>query len=84
MKLKNNQDEKNVIKRTYFTLLLPHHSKLALKSLYNTVDQIWFIAGDKSTDFNFYTKRMVLSGVYSSVILHFINNNSLIDKCIFN
>ena len=74
LKLKNNQDEKNVIKRTYYTLLLPHHSKLALKSLYNTVDQIWFIAGDKSTDFNFYSKRFILATIYSSVILYWINN----------
>ena len=64
MKLKNNQDEKNVIKRTYFTLLLPHHSKLGLKSLYNTVDQIWYLVGDKSTDFNFYTKRGILLGIW--------------------
>ena len=74
LKLKSNQNEKNVIKRTYFTLLLPFHSKLALKSLYKTVDQIWFIAGDKSTDFNFYSKRFILATIYSSVILHWINN----------
>ena len=38
---------------------------------------MWYISGDNSTDFNFYTKRMILSVVYSSVILHFINNDSL-------
>ena len=40
---------------------------------------MWYISGDNSTDFNFYTKRMILSGVYSSVILHFINNDSLLE-----
>ena len=83
LKLKNNQDEKNVIKRTYFTLLLPHHSKLALKSLYNTVDQIWFIAGDKSTDFNFYSKRFILAAIYSSVILFWIKNQDIKKTTVF-
>ena len=40
---------------------------------------MWYISGDNSTDFNFYTKRMILSGVYSSVILHFISNDSLLE-----
>ena len=77
LKLQNNQDEKKVIRRTYFTLLLPHLSKVALKSLYETVDQIWFIAGDKSTDFNFYSKRFILATMYSSVILHWVNNQDI-------
>ena len=40
---------------------------------------MWYLSGDNSTDFNFYTKRMILSGVYSSVILHFISNDSLLE-----
>lgn len=40
----------------------------ALKSTWRTSDVIWAFAGDKSTDFNHYTKRMLLSKVYISVI----------------
>jgi len=83
LRLKNNQDEKNLIKRTYFTLLLPHHSKVALKSLYNTVDQIWFIVGDKSVDFNFYSKRFILAAIYSSVILFWIKNQDIKKTTVF-
>ena len=43
--------------------------------LYNSIDQIWFIAGDTSTDFNFYTKRLILSGIYIRIVLFFFNNN---------
>ena len=46
LRLKKNNKDKDLIKRTFFTLLLPQHSKLATKSLYKTVDQMWFIAGD--------------------------------------
>ena len=44
--------------------------------LYKSVDQIWFMAGDTSVDFNFYTKRLILAGIYSRVIFFFFNNNN--------
>tara|TARA_Y100001970_G_C13925218_1_gene695433 strand:+ start:52 stop:666 length:615 start_codon:yes stop_codon:yes gene_type:complete len=39
---------------------------LSPRSLYETVDLIWRNAGDTSVDFNFYTKRMLLSAVLTS------------------
>ena len=63
--------------RTIFlNLLIPKKNFSLSNQLYNSVDQIWFIAGDSSTDFNFYTKRLILSGIYSRVILFFFNNNN--------
>ena len=73
--------EKKLISKTFFYLLLPHNYKLALKNLYKTVDQMWFLAGDNSTDFNFYSKRAILASVYASVMMHFVNNDN-IDKTI--
>ena len=48
LRLNIKQNEKDLIKRTYFTLLLPKHFNILLMSLYNIVDQIWFIAGENS------------------------------------
>ena len=59
---------------------MPQHSNIATKSLYKTVDQIWFIAGDNSTDFNFYTKRIILATIYSSTLLYWNNHNNNLDK----
>ena len=70
---------KDFYKRTFYFLLIPMNYKLLTAYLYKTVNLMWYIAGDNSTDFNFYTKRMILSGVYSSVILHFISNDSLLE-----
>ena len=39
---------------------------LSPRTLYETVDLIWRTAGDTSVDFNFYTKRMLLSAVLTS------------------
>ena len=60
----------------FLNLLIPKKNCSLSSQLYNSVDQIWFIAGDSSTDFNFYTKRLILSGIYSRVILFFFNNNN--------
>ena len=45
---------------------------LGMKLLYSTVDAMWRAAGDTSTDFNFYTKRAILSAVYSSTLMRWL------------
>src|SRR3546814_6034725 len=45
---------------------LPQNAAAGLASLYRTVDAIWYAAGDRATDYNFYTKRALLAGVYRS------------------
>ena len=60
----------------FLNLLIPKKNFLLSGQLYKSVDQIWFIAGDSSTDFNFYTKRLILSAIYSRIMLYFFNNNN--------
>ena len=71
--------EKDLISKTFLHLLLPHNYKFSSKNLYKTVDQIWFLAGDNSTDFNFYSKRIILASIYTSTMIHFINNDNMDD-----
>ena len=68
--------DKSFYRSIFLNLLIPKKNFSLSNQLYNSVDQIWFIAGDSSTDFNFYTKRLILSGIYSRVILFFFNNNN--------
>ena len=44
--------------------------------LYGSVDTIWRAAGDRSTDWNFYSKRGLLAGVYGSTVLFWLQDNS--------
>ena len=60
----------------FLNLLIPKKNFSLSGQLYKSVDQIWFIAGDSSTDFNFYTKRLILSVIYSRIMLFFFNNNN--------
>jgi ubiquinone biosynthesis protein COQ9 len=69
--------EKDLISKTFLHLLLPNNYKFSSKNLYRTVDQIWFLAGDNSTDFNFYSKRVILASIYTSIMIHFINNDNM-------
>ena len=68
--------DKSFYRSIFLNLLIPKKNFSLSSQLYNSVDQLWFIAGDSSTDFNFYTKRFILSGIYSRVMLFFFNNNN--------
>ena len=70
--------EKKFYKKIFLSLLIPKKNFSLPIKLYKSVDQIWFIAGDTSVDFNFYTKRLILAGIYSRVIFFFFNNNNQI------
>ena len=67
---------KEAARRAAAFLLMPAHAPLGMKLLYQTVDAMWRAAGDTSTDFNFYTKRAILSAVYSSTLMRWFNDAS--------
>ena len=76
LRLEQNAERREAIRRALAFLALPQNGPLALKCLYRTVDAMWYAAGDTSTYYNFYTKRMLLSGVYSSTQLFWLNDDS--------
>ena len=45
---------------------LPQNVAGSATELAKLVDEIWYLAGDRSVDFSYYTKRGLLSGVYVS------------------
>ncbi len=67
---------KEAARRAGAFLTLPPHAALGAKLLYRTVDSMWRAAGDTATDFNFYTKRAILAGVYSSTLMRWFTDES--------
>jgi ubiquinone biosynthesis protein COQ9 len=63
-------------RRALSHLSQPQHAGLGLRCLYRTVDEMWHAAGDTATDFNFYTKRGLLAGVYTSTTLFWLDDES--------
>ena len=75
-RLQRNTRHREAIKSACSFLAMPHNAALALRLLYRTVDAMWYGAGDTATDFNFYTKRALLAGVYSATVLYWLNDRS--------
>ncbi|XP_051979116.1 ubiquinone biosynthesis protein COQ9-B, mitochondrial-like isoform X2 [Xyrauchen texanus] len=57
-------------------LLLPHNIPDSLKHLSTMVDDIWYYAGDRSTDLNWYTRRAALTGIYNTTELVMVQDSS--------
>lgn len=75
-RLEQNAPHREAIRRAAARLSLPHNAPLALRSLYRTVDAIWLLADDRSTDFSYYTKRATLAGIYAAVLQVWLNDRS--------
>jgi ubiquinone biosynthesis protein COQ9 len=58
------------------TLAMPQNAPLALRISGRSADQMWRLAGDTSTDFNQYTKRMTLGAVYGSTLLAWLDDET--------
>ena len=57
-------------------LAMPQNVPLGLRIGWRTADRMWRLAGDTSTDFNHYTKRMTLGAVYGSTLLAWLDDKS--------
>lgn len=55
---------------------LPPNAPTTLNKLAKLADEIWYFAGDKSTDASWYTKRALLTGIYASTELFMLSDQS--------
>lgn len=68
--------DREIIRRGTTLFAMPHHAAEGAKLIWETCDAIWTALGDTSEDVNWYTKRMTLAGVYSSVVLYWLGDSS--------
>jgi ubiquinone biosynthesis protein COQ9 len=67
---------KEALRRAVAILAQPHNLPLAARLAWRAADRMWRIAGDRATDFNHYSKRVILMGVYGSTTLIFLDDRS--------
>jgi ubiquinone biosynthesis protein COQ9 len=67
---------REALRRAVAILAQPQNLGLASRLAWRTVDRIWRLAGDTATDYNHYTKRAILLGVYTSTTLVYLDDNS--------
>ena len=67
---------KDLIKKFFIHLIKDNNSSKVLTYIYSVSDIMWKYANDRSVDFNYYTKRLILSSVYLKIlILSFYKDN---------
>ncbi|MBO6782182.1 MAG: COQ9 family protein [Alphaproteobacteria bacterium] len=69
-------DHREAVRRAITHMSRPPHLRRGTRALYRTVDDMWYAAGDRSTDFSFYTKRATLAAVYTSTMLFWLDDRS--------
>ena len=76
IRLKVNESERHLVRRCMAYFSLPQNFALGSKLIWGTADKIWNFFEDQSEDYNWYSKRMILSGVITSSFFYFIGDNS--------
>ena len=61
--------DKEAVRRGVVLFSLPTHAVEGGRLVWDTSDLIWQLIGDESEDFNWYSKRTILSAVYAYCII---------------
>lgn len=68
--------QREALRRALSILTMPQNALTGIRLGWRSADRIWRVAGDTATDFNHYSKRAILVGVYGSTSLVFLDDRS--------
>ncbi|UUL82035.1 COQ9 family protein [Sphingomonas qomolangmaensis] len=68
--------DREALRRAVAILAMPQNVGRAARLGWRSTDLMWRLAGDTATDYNHYTKRAILGGVYAATISVFLNDDS--------
>lgn len=64
------------VRRALAVFAMPQNAAAALRRGWHSADLMWRLAGDMTSDFNHYSKRTILGGVYAATLAVFVDDNS--------
>ena len=67
---------REALRRAVAMLALPRNAPKGAGLAWRSADRIWRLAGDTAADFNHYSQRAILIGVYGSTTLVFLDDES--------
>ena len=76
VRLRLEGTDRDAVRRAASLMALPQNAPEAARLVWGTADAIWTALGDTSEDGNWYSKRAILSGVYSSTVLYWLGDTS--------
>ncbi len=68
--------EREALRRALAILAIPTNLRLSTRLGWRAADHMWRLAGDSATDYNHYTKRTLLAGIYAATLLVFLDDES--------
>jgi ubiquinone biosynthesis protein COQ9 len=68
--------DKEALRRALAVMALPQNLPRAARLGWRAADAMWHAAGDTATDFNHYSKRTLLLGVYASTMTVLMDDDS--------
>lgn len=68
--------DREALRRALAILALPQNLARAARLGWRSADAMWRAAGDTATDYNHYTKRAILAGVYAATVQVFLGDES--------
>jgi ubiquinone biosynthesis protein COQ9 len=75
---------REAVRRLNSYFALPLNAPQAARLIARTVDAVWYSAGDRATDFSYYTKRGLLTAVYGATVLYWLADESEGAKATWN
>ena len=67
---------REALRRAMAIMAMPHNARRSLKLGWASADAMWRLAGDVATDYNHYTKRLILSSIYAATLSVFVADES--------
>lgn len=64
------------VRRAMAVMAMPQNAPRSMRMGWRSADIMWRLAGDTATDYNHYTKRAILGGIYSATLAFFVNDDS--------
>lgn len=76
LRLRLEAADPELVRRGAAVFALPRNAATGAGLIWGTADAIWRALGDSSQDFNWYSKRLSLSAVYSACALYWMGDTS--------
>ena len=75
-RLETTGPAREAVRSALSILAMPQNVPLALRIGWRSADLMWRLAGDTATDYNHYSKRLILSGIYTATLLAWLDDQT--------
>ncbi|GAA4009617.1 COQ9 family protein [Sphingomonas swuensis] len=75
-RIRIQEPAREAIRRALAILAMPQNLPSGARLSWRSADVMWRLAGDTATDYNHYSKRAILSAVYGSTLLAWLQDES--------